>query len=126
MGRIVVNQRHAQLPAVTRIYDSRRINAGHAVLGGEAAARHYEAGVALGYGDTHTRTHERPSTPRRQRAVADRYEIAARIAFVGVTRHHGTGPQDFRLDFHGRRIPARTRGSRFCSLVTCWYGWTWK
>ncbi len=87
--RIGVDQQHLQLPAIARVDEPGRVQAGHTVLRGEPGAGQYEPRVALRKRHRHPRRHDRPAPTGAEQDVFTRAQIRPGIARPGVARNRG-------------------------------------
>ena len=88
---LVVRPTAAQLAAITRVDQPRRVETGDPVARGQAAARQDEPGVAHGNGDRHPRRHHRAATAACQHSIDPRHEVGAGVSFAGIGGHRQLG-----------------------------------
>src|SRR5207244_1960350 len=79
-----VDEHNHQLAAIAAVDEPRRVEAGNAVVGGEAAAGQHEAGVTIGNGDADAGTDARPSPAGLERDGLRCGEVGPGVTRVGV------------------------------------------
>jgi len=75
---VVVYEGNLDLPAVARVYETRRVDEGDPMPDGQAAAREHESSITLRYSYRDPCPHQRPVS-RRQAHPLDRTQIVARV-----------------------------------------------
>lgn len=93
LGGVGVDEQHLQLPPVAAVDESGGVEAGHAVVEGETAARLDEAGVALGDGHRQPGRHQGATTAGCEDGTLAGQQVQAGITRAGVGREREIGVQ---------------------------------
>lgn len=92
VSRVMVDQRHPDLPAVAGVDRAGRVDDRDAVLRGEPRSWLHERGVPIGERDGQTRAHCLP-LPRRELDIGRRHQIGTSVTGMRTRRHRNAGVQ---------------------------------
>ena len=104
--RVGVHEHHPQLVAIARVDEAGRVQHGHPVLQGEAAAGQHEPGMTRRDGDREPRRHDRPASAGREGDVLTGAQISA-----GITRSGVRGQREIGIEAHQRDLDRRSHRS---------------